>query len=91
MHEELLHLIRERGLLLEKEVFDLLSSFDNVQAAKSFLEGLERYSGQKMITKATLSNHASYVRQVVSHLPGKDKASVENTIVTLGVHPGMLF
>ncbi len=86
MHEELLQLIRERGLLLEKEVFDLINSFDNVRAAKEFLEGIERFSGQKMITKSVLHNHTSYLQHVVSKLPGKDKASVENIFVTLGIH-----
>lgn len=85
MHEELLHIIREKGLLLEREIFDLLNSFDNLQAAKDFLEGLERYSGQKMITRALLHNNSSYIQQVVSRLPGKDKTTVEHTFINLGI------
>ena len=47
MNEEILKTIRERGILLEKEVFDLLNSFQDVRTAKSFLENLEKISGQK--------------------------------------------
>ncbi|MEK6825164.1 MAG: metallophosphoesterase [Nanoarchaeota archaeon] len=86
MHEELLRLIKDRGLLLEKEIFDLLNSLDNPQSAKNFLEGLERYSGEKMITRSMLAHHSSYLKQVVSSLEGQDKTRVENTFITLGLH-----
>ncbi len=85
MHEELLRHIKSRGLLLEREVFDLLNSFGDLENAKTFLEGLERYSGQKMITKSILHSNSSYLQQTIAKLAGKDKATLENVIVTLGI------
>ena len=86
MHEELLHLIREKGLLLEREIFDLLGSFGDLQSAKEFLEGIARFSGQKMITKSILHDNSSFLQHVVAKLQGKDKTTLENVFVTLGIH-----
>jgi DNA polymerase II small subunit len=85
MNEEILKTIKEKGLLLEKEIFDLLQSFHDVGAAKIFLENLERISGQKIITKSVLNKNLEYVQQFVSKLPGENKSSVESVIVKLGL------
>jgi len=85
MNVEILKTVRERGLLLEKEIFDLLNSFNDENLAKDFLEGLERSSGQKIITMSTLNKNFEYVRSVVNKLPGENKASVENVFVKLGL------
>src|SRR5438046_8887812 len=85
MNEEILRTIREKGLLLEKEIFDLLQSFQDSNSAKMFLENLERISGQKVITKSVLTKNIEYVQQFVSKLPGQDKDIAENVIVKLGL------
>ena len=85
MNLELLKMIKEKGLLLEKEVYDLLQSFDDVNVAKDFLVGLEKYSGQKMITKSVLHKNFSFVQGMVSKLLGENKSSAENVFVKLGV------
>ncbi|MEM4259196.1 MAG: hypothetical protein QXS38_00315 [Candidatus Pacearchaeota archaeon] len=85
MKFELLKTIRERGLLLEKDIFDLLNSFDDVRLAKDFLEGLERFSGQKIITRSTLTKNFEYVQNIVSKLPGENKSLVEKIFVKLGL------
>ena len=85
MNTEILKTVRERGLLLEKEIFDLLNSFDDVNAAKMFLESLERFSGQKIITKSALTKNVEYIQNFVNNLQGENKASLERTIVKLGI------
>ncbi len=85
MNLEILKTIRERGLLLEKDIFDLLNSFDDVSLAKDFLEGLERFSGQKIITRSTLTKNFEYVQNIVSKLPGENKSLVEKIFVKLGL------
>jgi len=85
MNSEILKVIRERGLLLEKEIFDLLKSFNNVGLARDFLEGLERFSGQKIITKSTLNKNFEYVQSVVKNLPGDNRSTIENIFVKLGL------
>jgi len=85
MNLEILKLIRERGLLLEKEVFDMLGSFNDTSLAKDFLEGLERFSGQKIITRSTLNKNFEYVQSIVNRLPGENKGIVEKIFVRLGL------
>ena len=85
MNLEILKTIRERGLLLEKDIFDLLDGFNDVVLAKTFLEGLERFSGQKIITKSTLNKNFEYVQSIVNKLPGESKVTIENIFVKLGM------
>lgn len=76
--------INERGLLLEKEIYELVESFGSPTMAREFLENLERISGQKFITKNVLNKNYEYVRGVVSDLPG-DTSGVEKVFVKLGL------
>lgn len=85
MNEEILKTVRERGLLLEREVFDLLRDFGNEKIASQFLENLERLSGQKAITKSLLVKNYEFVRKAVNDLVGENKSIVENTFVKLGI------
>ncbi|MBU0760279.1 MAG: metallophosphoesterase [Nanoarchaeota archaeon] len=85
MDEEILKIIKEKGLLLEKEIYDLINSFHDKEAARNFLEQLERVSGQKMITKGVLNKNVAYVKEFVSNLPGGDKSIVEKVFVNLGI------
>lgn len=85
MNELLLQTIKERGLLLEKEIFDLLASFSDGSAARDFLVDLEKLSGQKMITRSVLNKNQTFIQRVVSQLPGENKQSVESICVRLGI------
>lgn len=83
MNSEILQMVKERGLLLERDIFDILEKL-NLNLAKSFLDNLERASGQKMITKSILNKNFAYVQEFVSNLPGQDKEIVEKVFFRLG-------
>lgn len=85
MKEEILRAIREKGLLLEKEIYDLMDGFEDAALARNFLEQLEKLSGQKLITKSVLNKNVGYVKEFVSQLPGEDKKVVEKVFVSLGL------
>lgn len=85
MDKEVLDVIRDKGLLLEKDIYDLINGFNDSGSAKIFLEQLERISGEKMITKKVLTKNFGYVKEFVAKLPGEDKSLVEKIIVNLGV------
>ncbi|MFH1290029.1 MAG: metallophosphoesterase [Nanoarchaeota archaeon] len=85
MGEEIKNLIREKGLLLEKEIYDWVNEIDNVDVAKNFLEQIERVSGQKLITKGVLNKNVGYVKEFVRNLPGQDKNLVEKVFINLGL------
>jgi DNA polymerase II small subunit len=85
MDEEILNAIRRRGLLLEKEIYDLLNGFGNPLLATNFLDQLEKVSGQKMITKGVLNKNVNYVKGFVENLPGENKTIIEKVFVRLGI------
>ncbi|OIO42198.1 hypothetical protein AUJ63_02865 [Candidatus Pacearchaeota archaeon CG1_02_35_32] len=86
MKDEILSLVREKGLLLEKALFEVLDSFDSLQDARDFLEGLEKASGNKVITVSNLSKNFEYVKEVVNHLPGQEREVVERFLVKGGLN-----
>ena len=79
-------IVRERGLLLEKNVIELLGNFRDIGKAKEFLVNIERISGQKMITMGLLEKNFEFVDSVVKQLPAENKSIIENTFVKLGLH-----
>ncbi|MBU1051749.1 MAG: metallophosphoesterase [Nanoarchaeota archaeon] len=85
MDKGVLNTIREKGLLLEKEIYDLISGFNNARVARDFLEQLEKVSGQKLLTRSVLNKNVGYVKQFVNQLPGEDKSVVEKVFVNLGL------
>lgn len=85
MKKEILDAIRSKGLLLEKEIFDVLKSYEDVEIAKGLLDNLERVSGQKMITRASLTKNYEYAQNAVRGLPGEMKEKVEKVFIKLGV------
>ena len=85
MKEEILNLIRERGLLLEKDILELLDSFRDSGLAKEFLLNIERVSGEKFISLKLLNNNIEFMNSVVKKLPGEEKLLLEKTFVKLGI------
>jgi DNA polymerase II small subunit len=85
MNEEILKIVRERGLLLEKDIYDLLDDFGNANEARVFLDNLEKVSGQKIITSSTITKNIQYMREVINNFPGETKSSVEKTFIRLGL------
>ena len=81
---EVLRLIKEKGLLLDKDVFEIINGFGNPVVAQNFLEKLVQVSGQKMITKSVLTSNLGFVNQIVDTL-GNEKEGVEKVFVKLGI------
>ncbi|HLC54139.1 MAG TPA: metallophosphoesterase [Candidatus Nanoarchaeia archaeon] len=85
MNESISALIRERGVFLQKELYDLFTQFNDVTLARQFLDGLERASGQKLITTASLTKHIEVVGGAVNTLPGEMRQLAETTLVKMGI------
>ncbi len=83
MNDEILRLIREKGLLLEKEVFDLVNSLSDAETARDFLERAERCTGQKIITRAAIEKNSEFMQKMAWNLT--DKQSIERVFIKLGI------
>lgn len=69
MNSQIADAIRQKGLLLEKEIYDLLENFEDSGGAIEFLDSLEKISGQKIITKSILTKNYGFVKKTVNNLP----------------------
>jgi DNA polymerase II small subunit len=85
MEREILNEIKRRGLLLEKEVFEVVDQLGDSGKALEFIGYLEEISGQKFITKSLLSKNFNFVRKVINDLPGENRKGIEKVIVKLGL------
>lgn len=85
MNPEILKAAREQGLLLEKEVAEILSSLEDSALAGLFLKRFVEQSGQRLITRATLSKNAQYAYEAVKSMPGDEKQVAEKVLVKLGL------
>ena len=83
--KKILDFCLERGILLDKNIFELLKGFENFEGVESFLQIISKVSGKKMITKSTLSKNVSFVKDFVNTLPGGNKEVIENIIFKLGI------
>lgn len=85
MNSELLEVVKERGLLLEKEVFELMNHLAGAGIIRSLLENIEQRSGQKIITRSLLNQHFSSVQEIVRKLSGERQQEMEHIFVKLGL------
>lgn len=85
MNPDILRLINERGILLQRELFELVMRFDDVSSARTFLDVLERSCGQKMITVRGLSAHSELFSRGMDVLPEEVKQMIQTTFVTIGI------
>ncbi len=85
MREEILDFVRERGILLEKEVFDLIYGLNDSKAAKDLIKALEESSGQKIISRAILNKNFEFVKNIARDFPGEQKSYLESVFVKLGL------
>ena len=86
MNPEILRLINERGVLLQREIFELIMRFTDIASARTFLDALEKTCGQKMITAQTLSTRIDFFNQSIHALPDNLKQLIQTEFVTIGVN-----
>lgn len=84
MNESLMKMIREKGLLVEKDILDLINGMDE-GVASSLLDNLEKITGQKIITRSVLNKNIEFVHNLFGGLPGENRNSIEKVFIKLGI------
>lgn len=84
INPELLQVVKEKGLLLEKEIFEVLSSIGDIGVVKKLLENFENLAGQKMITRSTLLKNW-VISKDISHLTEGIEPKFLNIFIKLGI------
>jgi len=85
MEREILNKIREKGLLLDRETFQIVEGFEKKEDALYFLDNLESELGQKIITKNVLNGNIGFIKGVIEGLSQEGREGVEKISVKLGI------
>ncbi len=84
INPELLQIVREKGLLLEKEIFEALGSIGDMAVVRKLLENFEHFSGQKMITRSSLLK-SWVISKDITHLTEGIEPKFLNVFIKLGI------
>ncbi|MEK6792205.1 MAG: metallophosphoesterase [Nanoarchaeota archaeon] len=85
MNLNLLQILKEKGLLLDKEIFDALSSVNDPLVIRKMLDSLEYASGQKMITRTSLTKNVVFSKNFVEGLNEGIQSKVLSIFIQLGI------
>jgi len=84
INSELLRIIKEKGILLDKEIFEILNNINDSYTVKKLLENFENVSGQKMITKSSILK-SWVISKDVSALTDGIQPKFLNIFIKLGI------
>ncbi len=85
MNLPIVGLVKEKGVLLQRELFDFLATLPDIEVARRFLDLLEHASGQKVITSSSLLGKEKYVLQALETLPSDLKLIAQTILISLGL------
>lgn len=85
MSSGLLDILKSKGILVEKEVYDLLNSIQDNDIVSQLVDNLVSVTGQKMITKSALTKNYLLAQKVVEDVSSGVKPTLLNIFVKLGV------
>jgi DNA polymerase II small subunit len=85
MSANLLDILKQKGILVEKEVFDLLSSIKDSDLVSQLVDTLVYVTGQKMITKSALTKNYLMAQKIVDDVSSGVKPTLLQVFVKLGV------
>lgn len=81
MNFELLNIIKEKGLLLEKEIFEALNNISDPSIIRKLLENFEFVSGNKMITRSSLIKNWVVSKNIIDGI----NSEYLNIFIQLGI------
>ncbi len=85
MSLRLLDILKQKGILVEKEVFDLLNNIKDSDMISQLIDNLVSVTGQKMITKSALTKNYLMAQKVVDDVSSGVKPTLLQVFVKLGV------
>tara|TARA_Y100000310_G_C20628464_1_gene787251 strand:- start:136 stop:1719 length:1584 start_codon:yes stop_codon:yes gene_type:complete len=86
MNIEILNVVREKGILLEKDVYKLVEALGNIAFAKGLIESVERSSGKKMITVDVLEENLDAIRVFLGGFGDLEREGIENAFLGVGLN-----
>ncbi len=85
MNSNVIELIKQKGVLLEKEVFDALASLRDPFIVEQLIDSFTAASGQRFITKSILLKNLDSVQNLLQGSSGNVRSILINVLVKLGI------
>ncbi len=86
MSEDIVEIIKQKGVLLEKDLFDVLSGLRDSSVVEQLIDSFTAVSGQKFITKSNLLKNLDAVQNFLKSSSGNVRPVMINVLVKLGIH-----
>ncbi len=83
--KEILKFCLENGLLVDKEVLNLLSDISDIDFIKMFINKIKKETNQKILTKQIIDNNKEQVNRIFLELPEEKRKRLEKFKVKLGL------
>jgi len=81
----MLDFCRQRGILIDRSILELLGDLQDLEIAKNLIERIEYQYKQKIITKAFFYNNLNKVSEILMNYSGEDKRAIEDFLEKLGL------
>ncbi len=83
--DEILQFCMRKGLLLDREVLNILSEATDVESAKILLERIKTLMSKRVITKNVFTENKTKVEEILIGLPGRNQQNFERLRIKLGL------
>ncbi|MBW6442662.1 metallophosphoesterase [Patescibacteria group bacterium] len=83
--KEILKFCIEKGLLIDKEVLNLLSDTKDIESVQLVMEKIRECTKSRIITKSLLENNKEIVKDLVLDLPKESQEKLEKLKIKLGI------
>lgn len=84
-NQELLNFCLEKGFLIDRDILNQLSEFEDIETIKSILEKINFYTQKKFITKNLLTENKEILSQIFLNLPDIHQKKIESLKINLGL------
>ncbi len=83
--KEILRFCLENGLLVDKEILNLLSETKDTESVKLIINHLKNQTNKKILTRSLIIDNKDQVKKILSNLPKDKQKQFENFKIKLGL------
>jgi len=88
MEKDILNFCIEKGILLDKQVLEVIGNVDDIEIIKNLIDRIKFKYNQKIITKAFFLNNLERVQDILSNYSKEHRKIIEGFFIELGVEVG---
>ncbi|MEK6873312.1 MAG: metallophosphoesterase [Nanoarchaeota archaeon] len=85
MQQEVLNFCMYKGILLDKEILEVLEKLQDIEIAKNFIEKIDFQYKQKIITKSFFTKNSDKVYEILLSYKGDNRKLIEEFFLSLGL------